>query len=45
MIEELIEVVNKLSEVSHRLDEVRIKRRQRIRQYFLDIENCLRDSV
>ncbi|NEQ77718.1 MAG: ABC transporter substrate-binding protein [Okeania sp. SIO2C9] len=45
MIEELIEVVNKLSEVSHRLDEVRIKRRQRITQYFLDIENCLRDSV
>ncbi|NEN88336.1 MAG: ABC transporter substrate-binding protein [Okeania sp. SIO3H1] len=45
MIEELIEVVSKLSEASDRLKLGREERRQRIRQYFLDIEKCLRDSV
>ena len=45
MIEELIEVVSKLSEASDRLKLGREERRQRIREYFLDIEKCLRDSV
>lgn len=45
MIEELIEVVSKLSEASDRLDSGRKTRRNCIIQYFSDIEKCLRDSV
>lgn len=45
MIEELIEVVSKLSEARDRLESGRKARLKCIEKYFLDIEQCLQDSV
>jgi TRAP-type mannitol/chloroaromatic compound transport system substrate-binding protein len=45
MLGELLEVVNKLSEVSDRLQQTGEARRKRIADYFLSIEECLCDSV
>lgn len=45
MLEELLEVGTKLFEASDRLQQAGDKRRKCIADYFLSIEECLRDSV
>ena len=45
MIGELLEVGTKLSEVSDRLQQAGVARRKSIADYFLKIEECLRESV
>ncbi len=45
MLEELLEVGSRLFEASDRLQQAGEKRRKCIADYFLSIEECLRDSV
>ncbi len=45
MLGELVEVVNKLSEVSDRLQQAKNTKRERITNYFCNIEKCLQDSA
>ena len=45
MIDELIEAVTKLSEVSDRLEQAGNARRKQIAEYFATIEDCLRQSI
>jgi TRAP-type mannitol/chloroaromatic compound transport system substrate-binding protein len=45
MLGELLEVTTKLSEVSDRLKQARKERRERIANYFLNVEKCLQDSA
>lgn len=45
MVGELLDLVTRLSGVSDRLQQAEEKKRQRIANYFLDIEKCLQESV
>jgi len=45
VIDELIEAVTKLSEVSDRLEQAGNARRKQIAEYFATIEDCLRQSI